>query len=155
MKRQPQPQPPLLRRSVLTSTVWLITRYALNGEIVVARRKIDITKEYEELAKRDRAARDVEAESRFAVEVRAETEALAELLIQKNRAYGNSALDPVRIFSKADPAEQIRVRIDDKLSRLGRGAEAGEDVIQDLLGYLILLRIAKRREQEAQAGHGG
>jgi hypothetical protein len=50
----------------------------------------------------------------------------------------------VRIFSKADPEEQIRVRIDDKLSRLARGHDAGEDVILDLLGYLILLRIARR-----------
>ena len=60
-------------------------------------------------------------------------------------AYGDSAFDPVRIFSQADPVEQIRVRIDDKLSRLGRGKAAGEDVEQDLLGYLVLLRIARKR----------
>jgi hypothetical protein len=72
---------------------------------------------------------------------------LAQLLIEKNRKYGNSALEPVRVFSKADAAEQIKVRIDDKLSRL-RSAQADEDedVIQDLLGYLILLRIASKRE---------
>ncbi len=73
-----------------------------------------------------------------------ECEALAEMLIAKNKAYGNSALDPVRFFSKADAAEQLRVRIDDKLSRLARGSAAGEDVVLDLLGYLILLRIAER-----------
>jgi hypothetical protein len=67
------------------------------------------------------------------------------MLLAKNEAYGNSALDPVRIFSSADTAEQIRVRIDDKLSRLKRGSDAGEDVIADLLGYLVLLRIAMRR----------
>jgi hypothetical protein len=69
---------------------------------------------------------------------------LRDLLIAKNAAYGNSALQPLRIMSRADPEEQIRVRIDDKLSRLARGDDAGEDVIQDLLGYLILLRIARR-----------
>lgn len=69
--------------------------------------------------------------------------ALRDLLISKNEAYGNAALDPVRIFSKADPEEQLRVRIDDKLSRLARGQAAGEDVVLDLLGYLILLRIAR------------
>lgn len=74
-----------------------------------------------------------------------ECDALKALLLEKNAAYGNSALDPVRIFSRADSAEQIRVRIDDKLSRLSRGAAAGEDVVRDLLGYLILLRIAERR----------
>jgi len=70
--------------------------------------------------------------------------ALRDLLHAKNLAYGNSALEPLRIMSKADPEEQIRVRIDDKLSRLARGSAAGEDVILDLLGYLILLRVAQR-----------
>lgn len=70
--------------------------------------------------------------------------ALRDMLIEKNRAYGNSALDPLRVFSKADPEEQIRVRLDDKLSRLARGSAAGEDVELDLPGYLILLRVARR-----------
>ena len=38
------------------------------------------------------------------------------------------------------------LRIDDKISRLMRGAAAGEDVERDLLGYLVLLRIARTRE---------
>lgn len=67
-----------------------------------------------------------------------------DMLIAKNTAYGNSALDPVRIFSQADTVEQIKVRLDDKLSRLARGQAAGEDVETDLLGYLFLLRIARR-----------
>ncbi len=67
------------------------------------------------------------------------------LLRQKNAAYGDSALNPVRIVSKAVPAEQIRVRIDDKLSRLARGDAAGEDVLHDLLGYLVLLEVANLR----------
>lgn len=69
-----------------------------------------------------------------------------ELLLAKNTAYGNSALDPVRIFSTADPAEQIKVRIDDKLSRLSRGHAAGEDVVLDLIGYLVLLLIAEAEQ---------
>ena len=70
---------------------------------------------------------------------------VAEMLIQKNTAYGNSALDPVRVFSKADAAEQINVRIDDKLSRIRTGqASDTEDARGDLLGYLILERIARR-----------
>ena len=76
--------------------------------------------------------------------IAAECLALANMLVAKNRAYGNSALDPLRIFSKADPAEQIRVRIDDKLSRLARGQAAGEDVELDLMGYLVLLRVARK-----------
>jgi len=40
---------------------------------------------------------------------------IKEFLLKKNQAYGNSAADPVRIFSKVDSLEQINVRIDDKL----------------------------------------
>jgi hypothetical protein len=69
---------------------------------------------------------------------------LAEMLIAKNEAYGNSALDPVRVFSQADPIEQIKVRLDDKLSRLARGSAAGEDVRKDLMGYLVLWEVAER-----------
>jgi hypothetical protein len=75
-----------------------------------------------------------------------ECDDLKQMLLEKNKAYGNSALDPVRIFSRASKVEQILVRIDDKLSRLSRGATAGEDVVRDLLGYLILLRIAQKQE---------
>lgn len=68
---------------------------------------------------------------------------LAEMLIEKNIAYGDSALSPLRLFAKGiDARAQILVRLDDKLSRLARGSAAGEDVILDLLGYLILYRIA-------------
>jgi hypothetical protein len=77
-----------------------------------------------------------------------ECDHLKGMLLAKNAAYGNSATDPVRVFSKASPVEQILVRLDDKLSRLARGAAAGEDVEQDLAGYLILLRVARRMAQD-------
>ena len=76
--------------------------------------------------------------------IKRECEMIQEMLLLKNSAYGNSALDPVRIFSNADSDEQIRVRIDDKLSRIQRGSSAGEDVVIDLIGYLILLRVKQR-----------
>jgi len=65
---------------------------------------------------------------------------VAEMLKKKNRAYGNSAGDPVRIFSRLDAEAGLRVRIDDKLSRITRGAGSDdEDTIKDLVGYLALL----------------
>ena len=71
---------------------------------------------------------------------------IAHMLIEKNIAYGNSALDPVRIFSKAGPREQLHVRIDDKLNRLMKGTEyPGDNDIDDLIGYLVLLKIAKAK----------
>jgi hypothetical protein len=73
---------------------------------------------------------------------------IEDMLIEKNRAYGDSALDPVRIFSKSEATEQLYVRIDDKLSRIKRGHEyPGDDTISDLIGYLILLLIAKERDE--------
>ena len=69
------------------------------------------------------------------------------LLLAKNKAYGDSAFTPIRIFSKSDASEQLKVRIDDKLNRLLQGdtsIEADEDVIKDLVGYLVLLLINMR-----------
>lgn len=74
---------------------------------------------------------------------------IRDLLLKKNRAYGNSALNPVRIFSKASTKEQILVRIDDKLNRIKQGNNSldDEDVIQDLVGYLILLRVWQKQNE--------
>jgi hypothetical protein len=73
-----------------------------------------------------------------------ELEEVKQFLIEKNKSYGNSALRPVRIFSKASPIEQINIRLDDKLSRLMNGTDyPGDDDELDILGYLILKRMAK------------
>lgn len=82
-------------------------------------------------------------------DIKYECDNLADMLISKNKAYGDSALSPRRIFSRSDAVEQIKVRIDDKLSRMANMKSdvdaMGEDVCVDLLGYLILLRIAIKR----------
>lgn len=71
---------------------------------------------------------------------------IKDMLMSKNLSYGDSALSPVRVFSKASAVEQILVRIDDKLSRFARGKSyPGDNDIDDLIGYLILLKIAKER----------
>ena len=67
---------------------------------------------------------------------------IEQMLVEKNRAYGNSATEPLRIFSQVDSSEGIRIRIDDKLSRI-RNRAKGEDSIKDLVGYLILLMIVE------------
>ena len=69
---------------------------------------------------------------------------IVEMLVDKNIKYGDSALNPKRIFSKADTIEQINVRIDDKLSRIANQKDGDdEDPELDLVGYLILKMIAK------------
>lgn len=85
----------------------------------------------------------------LAREITGELDRIKAELLKKNAAYGNSATDPVRIFSRASTTEQLRVRIDDKLSRLARGHAAGEDVTLDLIGYLVLLRIAERQQKDS------
>lgn len=89
---------------------------------------------------------DLVKEAPLGAEIFDECLALATMLVKKNVAYGNSALEPVRVFSRASTVEQLLVRLDDKLSRLARGSADGEDVEKDLLGYLVLLRIARRRQ---------
>lgn len=72
---------------------------------------------------------------------------LKTMLLEKNRKYGNSALSPIRVFSKADEVEQILVRMDDKLNRIkNRQNDEDEDVFMDLAGYIILLMIAKKNK---------
>jgi hypothetical protein len=72
---------------------------------------------------------------------------IKELLLEKNRKYGDSALNPVRVFSNASPLEQIRVRLDDKLSRLrNQQDDEDEDVLTDLIGYLVLYKVALKRK---------
>lgn len=69
---------------------------------------------------------------------------IANILIQKNRKYGNAALQPKRIFSRADLLEQINVRIDDKLSRIAnQQVDQDQDAELDLIGYLVLKRVCK------------
>lgn len=77
---------------------------------------------------------------------------LSDLLIRKNAKYGNSAIEPVYIFSreKLSPLDQIYVQIDHKLARIKRGDKSleDEDVLLDLVGYLVLALIARRREDD-------
>jgi len=75
--------------------------------------------------------------SNFLIEIK-------DLLIAKNQKYGNSALEPLGVFSKLDSKEGLLIRIDDKLKRIKNGSleRDDEDVINDLIGYLVLLKIS-------------
>jgi hypothetical protein len=68
---------------------------------------------------------------------------IRELLINKNIKYGNSALEPLGVFSQMSAKEGLLIRIDDKLKRIKNGSleNDDEDVINDLIGYLVLLKI--------------
>lgn len=76
--------------------------------------------------------------------IRRRCDEVCDLLLTKNAAYGNAALEPIHIFSKLDSTEGLKQRIDDKLARIatvGLNADT-EDTLLDITGYLILLSIA-------------
>ena len=72
-----------------------------------------------------------------------------DLLLEKNKAYGDSALKPSNIFASGSAVDNIACRIDDKLMRIkNKGInDSTEDTVQDLIGYLILLKIAIENER--------
>jgi len=76
------------------------------------------------------------------------TEEVTELLLKKNADYGDTANNPISIFSKLDSIEAISARIDDKLSRIkNKGInDKTEDTVTDLIGYLVLLKVQLRKQ---------
>jgi len=102
---------------------------------------IDFDKELDDRLK---YIKDISSQAQAGRKILEECLDIAELLINKNKSYGSSYSNPINIFSKTDPKEQLYIRIDDKLNRIKKGTEyASEDTILDLIGYLILLRTLK------------
>lgn len=83
-------------------------------------------------------------------EIRKVCSEMADFLVSKNKAYGNSAAEPIGVFAKhIDTLAQIDVRIDDKLNRLAKGSEyAGDDTVKDLTGYLLLRMVVVKQEMD-------
>jgi hypothetical protein len=73
------------------------------------------------------------------------TDKVCAMLQQKNDDYGNSALEPINIFSHGNAVNSLRARIDDKLARIKNVGinDSTEDTLFDLCGYLVLLIIAE------------
>lgn len=68
---------------------------------------------------------------------------VSEVLIEKNRKYGNAALEPIGLFYKGDSTTSITIRIDDKISRVRNAEELRKNDMFDLLGYSLLLGISQ------------
>jgi hypothetical protein len=83
----------------------------------------------------------------FEQNVRRILSGVGDTIVAKNLSYGDSALNPIRVFSKADRMEQLYTRLDDKLSRVQKGHEyPGDDTIRDIIGYCTLILIAREGE---------
>ena len=80
----------------------------------------------------------------FANKLDAAASNIVDLLKSKNKAYGNTALSPVKIFSRLDATEALCARIDDKIMRIkNKGInDQTEDTVDDLIGYLLLLKMS-------------
>jgi len=72
---------------------------------------------------------------------------ITDLLKSKNKAYGNTALNPSNVFSKLDATEAICARLDDKLARIkNKGInDKTEDTVDDIIGYLLLLKMSMEK----------
>lgn len=74
-----------------------------------------------------------------------ECEAIRDMLLSKNEKYGDAAMSGGILYD-ISPLTAIKARINDKLMRMrSENNQEDEDVERDLIGYLILLRIAKKR----------
>jgi hypothetical protein len=86
----------------------------------------------------------------FAIQVEEVLEQIQKMLVDKNRKYGNSALEPLGVFSQLSAKQGLLIRIDDKLKRIKNGSleKDDEDVVNDLIGYLILLKISDNQQSQ-------
>ena len=77
-------------------------------------------------------------------------EEVKELLLEKNRDYGDSAISPSNVFSSGSAVDSICARIDDKLMRIQKVGvnDETEDTLSDLIGYLILYKVALIKEKK-------
>lgn len=67
---------------------------------------------------------------------------IGKTLIEKNKRYGNAALEPVNVFYKGDASTSILIRLDDKYSRVLNSDKIRINDLYDILGYLFLLSIS-------------
>lgn len=63
-------------------------------------------------------------------------DSIVDLLDYKNQKYGESALQPLNIFSGKSLVGQ---RLDDKISRVKNNPKLQKNDIADIIGYLILV----------------
>lgn len=134
--------------------VWLIQQFAHDSDRANRFRELQEASQLEEPQERAPVGRErvmswIVPSRRTAVDgdIQDVLDGLGAMMQAKRESYGNSVGKPVGIFHKGSPVEGILARIDDKLGRVktGRLMWNDEDVIEDLLGYLVLLKIARGR----------
>lgn len=86
--------------------------------------------------------------SEYEYQLKKELDEIESMLKYKNKKYGNSIFTDGILF-QIDPEVGIKARINDKLARWkNQNSDEDEDVLRDLIGYLIQLRIYKKHIKE-------
>lgn len=69
---------------------------------------------------------------------------MTDLLLYKNKKYGDSAINPKKIFYKGDSTNSILIRLDDKIGRVMSNTEEKPRVndVADIIGYCTLLLVS-------------
>jgi hypothetical protein len=66
------------------------------------------------------------------------TESLGDFLVEKNKRYGDSALEPLEGV-KYSVEDGIKIRLSDKVKRVINSDNLRKNDILDILGYMVLL----------------
>lgn len=77
-------------------------------------------------------------------------DSMKDLLLYKNQKYGDSAINPKKIFYKGDSTNSILIRLDDKLGRVMSNTDEKPRVndVADIIGYCTLLLISMEVTEE-------
>ena len=75
-------------------------------------------------------------------------DSMKDLLLYKNQKYGDSALNPNNIFYKGDSTNSIKIRLDDKISRIKNCEETRINDVADVIGYCTLLLVSIGAEKK-------
>ena len=69
---------------------------------------------------------------------------MKDLLLYKNKKYGDSAINPKKIFYKGDSTNSILIRLDDKIGRVMSNPDDKPRVndVADIIGYCTLLLVS-------------
>lgn len=89
----------------------------------------------------------MEKESNTQIKIIELTDATKDLLLYKNEKYGDSAINPIGVFTKhlksaPENTASILVRLDDKLGRVRNSDSLRINDISDIIGYCTLLLIS-------------
>lgn len=75
-------------------------------------------------------------------------DSMEDLLLYKNKKYGDSALHPNNIFYKGNATNSIKIRLDDKIGRIKNCKETRINDVADMIGYCVLLLVSIGAEKE-------